>query len=159
MADISDEELAERVAILRRFRSLLEQQRKKFKDYLTVLEKQETSIEEEDTVALAAHTELEQQVAMGIESLQKVIVPMSEMYKESVGNIAQNEQGAVSSIQEELNALQQKVLEQNKKNKELLQVHLVKIKTQLEQFRNPYKNRSSVYAMSASSGSLVTVEA
>ena len=158
MADISDEELAERVAILRRFRSLLEQQRKKFQDYLTVLEKQETSIEEEDTAALVAHTELEQQVAMGIASLQKVIAPMSEMYK-SVGNISQNEQGAVSSIQEELNSLQKKVLEQNEKNRELLRIHLVRIKSQLDQFRNPYKNRSSVYAASASSGSLVAVEA
>ena len=36
MAEISQEELNERVAILRKFRSLLEQQREKFREYLKV---------------------------------------------------------------------------------------------------------------------------
>ena len=45
MEEISQAELDERVAILRKFRALLEQQRKKFQEYLAVLEKQEHSIE------------------------------------------------------------------------------------------------------------------
>lgn len=40
-ATLNDSEIAERVAILKRFRSLLEEQRLKFREYLTVLEKQE----------------------------------------------------------------------------------------------------------------------
>ena len=62
MEEISQAELDERVAILRKFRALLEQQRKKFQEYLAVLEKQEHSIEEEDTEALVAHAELEQAI-------------------------------------------------------------------------------------------------
>ena len=41
---IDDKELNERVAILHRLRELLLQQRRKFQEYLTVLEKQEGSI-------------------------------------------------------------------------------------------------------------------
>ena len=39
-AKLNDSEIAERVAVLKRFRSLLEQQRLKYREYLTVLEKQ-----------------------------------------------------------------------------------------------------------------------
>ena len=41
MEELSNQELEERVAILKRLRFLLEQQRSKFKEYLTVLEKQQ----------------------------------------------------------------------------------------------------------------------
>ena len=44
MAEISEDELNERVLVLRRFRSLLEMQRKKFYDYLEILEKHQDSI-------------------------------------------------------------------------------------------------------------------
>ena len=43
-ATLNDSEIAERVAVLKRFRTLLEEQRLKFREYLTVLEKQEKSI-------------------------------------------------------------------------------------------------------------------
>ena len=52
MEKITQEELNERVAILKRFRSLLEQQRNKFREYLTVLEKQQDSINDENTEKL-----------------------------------------------------------------------------------------------------------
>lgn len=158
MVEISNEELAERVAILRRFRTLLEEQKRKFQTYLTVLEKQETSIEKEDTESLVAHAELEQSIAKGIENLQKVIVPMSEMYKSSAKNISSTENKVVNSIQDDLNHLQEKVLAQNERNRELLRNHLVQIRQQLEQFKNPYKNISSVYAKKVAQGRLVTVE-
>ena len=58
MAEISQEELNERIALLRRFRSLLEQQRGKFQEYLNVLEKQQDSITSENPENLLAHTEL-----------------------------------------------------------------------------------------------------
>ena len=60
MAEITQQELDERVALLRKFRSLLEQQRNKFQEYLNVLEKQQDSITSQNTESLIAHTELEQ---------------------------------------------------------------------------------------------------
>ena len=158
MAEISTEELNERVAILRRFRTLLEQQRAKFQEYLNVLEKQESSISNEDTNAIITHAELEQQVVAGIRNLQKVIVPMSEMYKTSVKGTQPEADQSVENIQLELERLQGKVLEQNQKNRELLRAHLVQIRAQLDNFKNPYRNNRSVYAAKAAQGSLVAVE-
>ncbi len=159
MAELTDEELNERISILRRFRTLLEQQRSKFQEYLNVLEKQENSISKEDTNAIISHAELEQQVVAGIKNLQKVIVPLSEMYKTSAKGAVPAGDKSVESIQNELENLQEKVLEQNFKNRELLKKHLVQIRTQLENFKNPYKKNRSIYASAQNvHGSLVAVE-
>mgnify|MGYP000305025265 FL=1 len=159
MAELTDEELNERVAILRRFRILLEQQRSKFQEYLNVLEKQEGAISKEDTNAIISHAELEQQVVAGIKNLQKVIVPMSEIYKSSAQNVTSENDKFVESIQNELEKLQDKVLAQNQKNRELLKKHLVQIRSQIENFKNPYRKNRSIYASAQNAhGSLVAVE-
>ncbi len=159
MTELTDEELNERVAILRRFRTLLEQQRAKFQEYLEVLEKQEKSISDEDTTAIIGHAELEQQVVAGIKNLQKVIVPVSEMYRASEKTAAPENDKSVESIQDELEKLQEKVLAQNQKNRELLKKHLVQIRTQLDNFKNPYKKNRSIYAAAKNAhGSLIAVE-
>ena len=136
MSEISQEELNERVALLKKFRSLLIQQRAKFQEYLTVLEKQENSIETENSENLLAHTELEQQIVANIMNLQKVIVPMSELYKERGAHL---EEESVTSIQKELDNLQKQVLVQNERNRELLKNHIVQIRTQIASLKNPYK--------------------
>lgn len=141
MAEITQEELNERVAILRRFKSLLEEQRGKFREYLTVLEKQQDSITSENPESLLAHTELEQQVVKNIANLQKVIVPMSKMYKANAGNDA-----SIQKIQNELSDLQDKVLKQNAINRDLLKVHIGQLRAQIAGFKNPYKANRSVYA-------------
>lgn len=141
MAEITQEELNERVAILRRFKNLLEEQRGKFREYLTVLEKQQDSITSENPESLLAHTELEQQVVKNIANLQKVIVPMSKMYKANAGNDA-----SIQKIQNELSDLQDKVLKQNAINRDLLKVHIEQLRAQIAGFKNPYKANRSVYA-------------
>ena len=156
MSEISQEELNERVALLKKFRSLLIQQRAKFQEYLTVLEKQENSIETENSENLLAHTELEQQIVANIMNLQKVIVPMSELYKERGAHL---EEESVTSIQKELDNLQKQVLVQNERNRELLKNHIVQIRTQIASLKNPYKNHRSVYAKTEPVGKLVAVEA
>ena len=141
MAEITQEELNERVAILRRFKSLLEEQRGKFQEYLTVLEKQQDSITSENPESLLAHTELEQQVVKNIANLQKVIVPMSKMYKANAGNDA-----SIQKIQNELSDLQDKVLKQDARNRDLVKVHIEQLRAQIAGFKNPYKANRSVYA-------------
>lgn len=159
MTELTDKELNERVAILRRFRTLLEQQRAKFQEYLEVLEKQEKSISDEDTTAIIGHAELEQQVVAGIKNLQKVIVPVSEMYRASEKTAAPENDKSVESIQDELEKLQEKVLAQNQKNRELLKKHLIQIRTQLDNFKNPYRKNRSIYAAAQNAhGSLIAVE-
>ena len=159
MAEITQKELDERVALLRKFRSLLEQQRNKFREYLTVLEKQQDSITKENPENLIAHTELEQQVVKNIANLQKVIIPMSKMYKASVPMAHTNEDSDIRQIQNELNDLQTRVLKQNQINRDLLREHIESIRTQIQNFKNPYKNIKSVYAQPQRVASLVEVEA
>lgn len=158
MEELSKKELDERVNLLKKFRSLLEQQRNKFQEYLTVLEKQQDSIAQENPEALLAHTELEQQVVKNIANLQKVIVPMSRMYKatNTSGNFTEDK--SIANIQNELNSLQNKVLKQNQINRDLLRVHIDNIRTQLQNFKNPYKAVKSVYGQNESVPQLVEIE-
>ena len=157
MKELTQEELNERVAILRRFRTLLEQQRGKFREYLTVLEKQQDSISNENTEALLAHTELEQQVVKNLMNLQKVIVPMKQMNHSAAPSTEQDKE--INAIQNELTSLQKRVLAQNKINRDLLRVHLGQIKMQLAGLKNPYRNLKSVYAQKQPVSQLVEVEA
>ena len=160
MENLSNEEIEERVAILKRLKTLLEQQRNKFKEYLNVLEKQQNSIDAEDSDALIKHSELEQQIVKNISSLQKVIVPMNKMYT-AINNKNSDSSSAnesdITQIQLELSALQQKVIKQNEINRDLLRVHLENIKRQINNFKNPYKNNRSVYAQSQKVAQLVEI--
>ena len=157
MKELTQEELNERVAILRRFRTLLEQQRGKFREYLTVLEKQQDSISNENTEALLAHTELEQQVVKNLMNLQKVIIPMKKMYHSAAPSAEQDKE--INALQDELTSLQERVLAQNKINRDLLRVHLGQIKMQLAGLKNPYRNLTSVYAQKQPVSQMVEVEA
>lgn len=159
MEEITQEELNERVEILKKLRALLEMQRNKFREYLKVLEQQEHSIETENSEALIMHTELEQEVVKGIANLQKVIIPMSKLYKSSSSSDGNISDSAVNELQKDLSTLQNKVLAQNEKNRELLRTHMTQIKTQIEQFKNPYRNVKSVYAQKVTAGNFVEVEA
>lgn len=158
MEELSNQELEERVAILKRLRFLLEQQRSKFKEYLTVLEKQQTSIDKEDSEALIKHSELEQQIVKNISNLQKVIIPMNKMYSTINGSSAKTQNDSeIEKIQNELSDLQSKVLRQNEINRDLLRVHIENIKRQINNFKNPYKNNRSVYAQSQKVAQLVEI--
>ena len=146
--DLTNEEIQERTAILKRLRNLLEQQRSKFREYLKVLEAQEKTIQTENTESLLAHTELEQQIAATIINLQKVIKPIEKMYEDSY-----NENDVLAKdiplLKADLENLQQQVLERNKKNRDLLQVQLVQLKERISSIKNPYKNNRSIYTQTS----------
>ncbi len=154
MGNITQEEMNERVAVLKKFKSLLEKQRNKFKEYLTVLEKQEGSIINEDAESLLAHTELEEEVVKNIMNLKKVIVPMNELYQKLNSSTDNCE-----IIQNELQDLEKKVLKQNEKNRDLLKTHITEIKHQLAGIKNPYKHNRSIYAEKKPIGKFLEIKA
>ncbi len=159
MANFTEQEIDERVEILKKLKSLLESERNKFREYLKVLETQEISIQNEDTVSIAAHTKLEEEVVKNISNIQKVIVPMTELYKSAkTENPLENDEN-ILKIQNDLTELQKKVSIQNQKNQNLLRTILPKVKVQIENFRNPYKNLKNVYGQTGATGSLVEVNA
>lgn len=159
--ELTKEELDERVAILKRFRKLLEQQRTKFQEYLAVLESQQGKIEDVDAAAIVAHAELENQIVKNLASLQKVIVPMQGMYKAIVPGVPASDSADIRQLQADLADLQKQVLEQNKHNRNLLKSQMGKIKTQLNNLnrRNPYRGRNSVYAEKAAVGNVIEFNA
>lgn len=150
-AKLNDSEIAERVAVLKRFRSLLEQQRLKFREYLTVLEKQEKSISDENTDAVLQHTELEESIIAEIFTIQKVIDPLEYMYT----NICKNEHSDIPHLKTDLDDLQKRVLAQNKKNRELLQTHITGLRQQIASLKRPYAHKESIYASTTRTAALV----
>jgi len=152
-ATLNDSEIAERVAVLKRFRTLLEQQRLKFHEYLTVLEKQEKSICDENTDAVLQHTELEESIIAEIFTIQKVIDPLEYMYT----NICKNEHSDIPHLKTDLDDLQKRVLAQNKKNRELLQTHIIGLRQQIASLKRPYAHKESIYAGTARTATLVDV--
>lgn len=159
--ELTKEELDERVAILKRFRKLLEQQRNKFQEYLTVLESHEGKIELEDGDSIAAHAQLENQIVENLASLQKVIVPMQGMYNAIMPGVPVSDNARVEELQDNLARLQKQVLAQNERNRLLLQNKMNKIKKELVNMNlmNPYRGRSSVYAEKAAVGSMIEINA
>lgn len=157
---ISQSELDERVAILRRFRSLLEQQREKFREYLHVLELQESDVLSDKADAVVAHAELSGHIVKGISSLQKIIVPMQKLYEKSGAPLGNTEDDAsVLKLQTDLNDLRERVLAQNEKNKVLVKNYMLTIRTEIESLKNPYRTSKSIYAGQESDGNLVHIEA
>lgn len=145
---LTQEEIDERVAILQRLRKLLEQQRDKFREYLNVLEAQHQAIDSGETDTVMAHTDLEQQVLSNIVNLKRVIKPLEHMYhmksSSSVSADVISSESGLSGLKTDLDSLQQKVLEQNEKNRNLLQTRITEMKTAVRSMKNPYTsaNRS-----------------
>ena len=160
--EISETELAERVALLKRFKELLQKQREKFRDYLGVLEKQAEVIKKEDTEALLVHTEIEQQIVANISSLQKVIQPIEEMYikagLDSEDDGFYQDKIEIPTLKTDLAKLQQEVLEQNNKNRELLKTQMASLRQRIEGIKNPYRFNKSIYSSRENTASIISIE-
>lgn len=152
---LTEGEVAERVALLKRFRTLLEEQRAKFRTYLTVLEKQENDIDSGDMDAMVSHTELEQSIVSEIFTIQKVIDPMETLWREAHPAAADSE---IPRLKTDLEQLKANVLAQNEKNRELLKSRMSLIREQVVSLKNPYAKRASVYASSDQTGTRINIE-
>ncbi|MDE6705491.1 MAG: flagellar protein FlgN [Treponemataceae bacterium] len=160
---LTQQELDERVAILQRFRSLLEKQRNKFREYLHVLEQQQDTIANEDGDGMLAHTELETQILEHITGLQKVIVPVQSLYQTIAGDIPAADSANIEQMQDDLERIRRQVLNQNEKNRELLRAHIKQIRSQLDTLmqHSPYRGRRSIYAenTAVATGNMIAVDA
>ena len=150
---LTQEQIDERVCVLKRLKELLQQQRVKFQEYLTVLEKQEFSITDGDAQKLTAHTQLEENILNNLQSLQKVIVPMEEMYKKTHLSDAE-----IPVLKADLSSLQQKVQAQNEINRTKLTSSLAVVRTKLSNFNNPYKKAKSVYTKAQTTATMISLE-
>jgi hypothetical protein len=138
--EISQEEVVQRVAILRRFKELLVQQRDRFHQYLTVLDKQKDDIENGSAEDLLAHVELEEKIVANIFSIQKVIDPLEAMYNASFPQ----RESDVPSLKTALQDLQTEAVTRSNRNKELLSKRMAEIRSEIKLMKgNPYARRPS----------------
>ncbi|HOT61609.1 MAG TPA: flagellar biosynthesis protein FlgN [Treponemataceae bacterium] len=147
------EEVEERKAILKRFRRLLEEKRRKFRDYLTVLEKQHEMISIDNVDAMLAHAELEQGIVAEIYTVQKVIDPLEEMYRAAYPSSADVE---IPKLQADLAKLQKDVLAQNDRNRELLKVRMQELRQKVQGLQSGPR-KASVYAAEAHTAKVIDI--
>jgi hypothetical protein len=163
---ISPGELAQRVAILKRFRTLLTQQRDRFRSYLEVLDTQKNIIETGDPDELLAHVELEEKIVADIFSIQKVIDPLEDMYRAALSGFessrhaplaAGRDPEEVQSLKAALEGLKKEAVIRSTRNKELLSRRMAELRTEIKALRNnPYTARRSAFS-DAGAASLVDI--
>jgi len=147
---IDSAELAQRVAILRRFKTLLTQQRDRFRSYLNLLDKQQSVIESGSAEDLLTYVEIEEKIVTDIFSIQKVIDPLEEMYYSVVSAPSQQKalkkeeeasysHDEVPSLKASLEKLKGEAVIRSTKNKELLSKRMVELRSEIKALRdNPY---------------------
>ncbi|MGD9940944.1 MAG: flagellar biosynthesis protein FlgN [Clostridia bacterium] len=166
--ELSQAELDQRVAVLKRFRELLANQRDKFRSYMDLLDHQKHDIESGDVDALVAHVEAEQGIVAEIFAVQKVIAPLEDLYRAvypagasaaADGQATDSDAGqssaagegpqGISELKTTLEALKNEVVQRNTENQALLKQRMDMLRHQIMSVNNPYKKRKSVYAQSA----------
>lgn len=151
-----DEEIERRVALLRRFRELLTEQRGKFERYLDVLDRERGDIESGDVDRLVAHVEIEEQIVSEIYTFQKVIDPLDELYRAAFTAVPGERPNDVPALKGSLDELRIEVVRRNKENRVLLSKRLEMLRGEIAGLRNPLASRKSVFA-SGGQGSLVDI--
>jgi len=169
---IDSAELAQRVAILKRFKTLLSQQRDRFRSYLDLLDKQQSVIESGSAEDLLTYVEIEEKIVADIFSIQKVIDPLEEMYYTVVsgGGIAgvnavkdavkPETSDEVPSLKASLEKLKSEAVIRSTKNKELLSKRMLELRSEIKTLRsNPYaaSSRRSSFG-SANTASLIDIQ-
>jgi len=127
---ISQAELDQRVAILRRFKGLLEQQRERFQKYLALLENQEAVIGSGSGEEILAHVELEEQIVADIFSMQRVINPLEDMYRKAIPQSFADDE--IPELKTSLQDMKIRVQAQSAKNRELLSARMSEIRTEMD---------------------------
>lgn len=147
-------ELEHRVAVLKRFRELLVNQRDKFRDYLVVLDKQKDVIERGDADALASHVELEERIVSDIFAIQKVVDPIEDLYRAAYPQ----KDAEVPQLKDALEELKAEVISRSERNRALLSEKMEGIREEIKTLRgNPFAARRSVYA-DAGEASLIDIK-
>ena len=144
--EISGKELERRVAILKRFRELLSQQRNRFQEYLTVLDKQKDVIENGNPDDLIVHVELEENIISDIFAIQKVIDPLEVMYQTAIAEALPGEVREVPSLRATLDELRSEAILRSARNRDLLAKRMEELRKEMKTLRsNPYAIHRSAF--------------
>ncbi|MDR0731371.1 MAG: flagellar biosynthesis protein FlgN [Treponema sp.] len=143
-AGLDREEINQRVAVLRRFRALLVEQRDRFRAYLAELDKQKDVIETGSAEELIAHVAMEEKIVADIFAIQKVIVPLDMMY-----HSAPDSSGAATEVQGLKNALdnlKNEAVIRSNRNKDILSQRMLEIREEIKFLRTNLRRPGGSYA-------------
>ena len=144
---LSSREVERRVAILKRFRELLSQQRSRFQQYLLVLDKQKDIIENGNPDDLIVHVELEEKIIGDIFAIQKVIDPLEAMYQAHITETLPGEIREVPSLKAALEELRSEAVIRSAQNRSLLGKRMEELRREMKTLRaNPYTTRRSAFS-------------
>jgi hypothetical protein len=130
---ISEGELNQRMAVIKRFKELLVQQRERFRSYLSELDRQQIVISAGSADDIAAHVELEEQIVADIFSIQKVIDPLEVMYNAEVPYLPANDVPELKAALEDLKA---RAAAQSGRNRDLLSGRMAEIDSEIQTLKN-----------------------
>lgn len=161
---LTQAEIDERTAVLRRFKKLLEEKRNKFREYLAALEQQEKSISEGNMAQVERQSVLEDYIVSELYTIQRVIDPIEEMYRDihRQKNIAgmvrdSEEEKFIPKLQADLDKLQEDILRQNKKNRELLKSGMAEVRQEINSLKKPFRKKN-VYASESGNASIIDIQ-
>jgi flagellar biosynthesis/type III secretory pathway chaperone len=147
---LTREEVEKRVALLKRLKATLAQQRAKFQNYLQVLDAEQASLEADAIETLQAQVVLEEELVVDIHAIQKVIDPLEAVLQEAYEGPVDDEVTDLRSSLETLKVqVQQKSLENRgllSKTMDMVQREIVRIRPQVRG-RNPYAGLASKPSM------------
>jgi len=164
---IDSAELAQRVAVLKRFKTLLSQQRDRFRSYLNLLDKQQSVIESGNTEDLLNYVEIEEKIVADIYSIQKVIDPLEDMYNSlittavvSVKTEKSEAPDEVHGLKASLEKLKNEAVVRSTKNRELLSKRMLELRLEIKALRNnPYTaGGRKTYFSDSNSASLIDIK-
>lgn len=150
---LSQEEVDRRVALLKRLKSTLAQQREKFQTYLKVLDAEKTSIEGEAVETLQAQVQLEEELVVDIHAIQKVIDPLEDVLRHSYEGAADDE---VADLRSSLETLKVQVQEKSKENRGLLSRSMAALEGEIVRLRPQVRGRNP-YAGARAASALVDI--
>ena len=145
---LSQKELTQRVAVIKRFKELLKAQRDRFRAYLDALDKQKDAILGGTADDLIRHVELEEKIVADIFSIQKVIDPLEDMYYSVKQEAFAAKDGGeeVSGLRDALEGLKAEAVVRSEQNRVLLSKRMAELRSEIKSLRsNSYSRRQSVF--------------
>ncbi|MCL2092922.1 MAG: flagellar biosynthesis protein FlgN [Treponema sp.] len=147
MEVITDEELQSRIAVVKRFKELLQAQRDRFETYLNALDQQMLVIQNGNTDDLLRHVELEEMIVSDIFSIQKVIDPLETMFHSARSSVSAAAGDEVMGLKEALEGLKTEAVQRSGQNRELLALRMAEIRNEIKTLKsNVYARRRPAFA-------------
>jgi hypothetical protein len=136
-----EEGLGQRIAVLRRYRRMLELQRDRLQEYLALIDTREQAVRAGDVDSLERYAQAEQGVVKGIMAVQRCIEPLAELYRQAAPEGSPD----IDELHGRLEALRGRILERNAESVGLLKDQMDRLKAEIGSLRVPAARRS-VYA-------------